>query len=83
MITLCAKTTDPTFKQWSWADDILRKNMVISAKKLWNKDGYDGISRNNEILKYFGVSRIYRGDDSYMRYEFTEEQWTMFILRWS
>lgn len=85
MIVLCARTDDPTFKKWCMVDNIIRRNLSPEEKERWNKrgHGYEWLSIDPNVLEHFGITKIYRGGDSYMRYKFTDEQWTMFLLKWT
>lgn len=69
-----------TFDTFIKVNDVIQKNMTPEIKARWMIDGYTGL--NECALEYFGINRIYRDENQSMTFEFTEEQWTWFALKW-
>jgi hypothetical protein len=69
-----------TFKTWKKVNNVIQENMTPEIRERWLIDGYTGL--NECALDYFGINRIYRDSEQTMTFEFTEQQWTMFALRW-
>jgi len=69
-----------TFKTWKMVNAVIQQNMTPEIREQWMNDGYEGIAESGP--KYFGINRIYRDEQESMTFEFTEQQWTMFVLRW-
>ena len=69
-----------TFALWKMVNEVIQKNMTPEIREQWMSNGYEGIAVS--APKYFGINRIYRDKQESMTFEFTEEQWTMFTLRW-
>ena len=80
MIVLCAKVSHDAFEQWRLVEDTIKYNFTPAMKELWRTGGYEALF--DSVPEYFGMTRMYRGQDSYIRFEFTPEQWTVFTLRW-
>ena len=68
------------FHIWKQVNEIILTNMTPEIKAKWMSDGYEGISEC--ALEYFGINRIYRDERQSLTFEFTEHQWTMFVLKW-
>jgi hypothetical protein len=66
--------------RWLEINEVIQNNMTPEIKKRWMSDGYEGL--NECALDYFGINRIYRNEQNYVTFEFTEQQWVMFLLRW-
>lgn len=69
------------FDKWKWVDGIVRANIPSDMQPIAQRCGYEGLF--DWAPSYFGMTRMYRNDQSYVTYEFTESQWTWFVLRWS
>jgi hypothetical protein len=69
-----------TFALWKKVDSIIQQNMTPEIREQWVEGGYDGIAMC--APKYFGINRIYRDENQSMTFEFTDQQWTMFVLKW-
>jgi hypothetical protein len=70
-----------TFVLWKKVNEVIKENMTPEIREQWMKDGYEGIA--GSATKYFGINRIYRDEEQSMTFEFTDQQWTMFMLRWA
>ena len=68
------------FERWQVVNDVIQLNMTLELRKLWREGGYMGIAAS--AAEYFGINRIYRNSQSFITFEFTEPQWTWFVLRW-
>lgn len=83
MIELSAKY-DPeskTFENWKFANEVILKNMDQEMQDQWKLGGYEKIAPVAE--QKFGMVRMYRGTDFSMRFVFTDEQWSLFLLRYA
>lgn len=69
-----------TFKNWKMVNNAIQQNMTPEIRRRWMQNGYEGLAECS--LEYFGINRIYRDEQQSMTFEFTEYQWTMFILKW-
>ena len=69
-----------SFDTFIKVNDIIQKNMTPEIKARWMEDGYVGL--NECALEYFGINRIYRDERQSMTFEFTEQQWTWFAMKW-
>lgn len=81
MLTFIGKISDPTLKNWHIVDRIIRTNLTQEMKIGWVKSGYDGLF--SSVPQHFGITRMYRNREGFLTFEFTEEQWAWFLLRWS
>lgn len=82
MIELSAASSnrEEEFFKWRWVKEIIMDNLTDEMKTNWQDKGYEGLFKL--VPKHFGMTRMYRKPTSYVTFEFTEEQWTMFLLRW-
>ena len=83
MIVLSAKYRERdqvNFNQWSWANSVIKANLTPKMQQMAGQYGYEGLF--DLVPEHFGLTRMYRRE-SYITYEFTDAQWTMFVLRWS
>jgi hypothetical protein len=78
LVALYGGSTDREW--WVEVNQVIQDNMTPEIKERWNSDGYSGL--NECALDYFGINRIYRNEQNYVTFEFTEQQWVMFLLRW-
>lgn len=69
------------FNNWVIVDRIIRANFTPEMKIAWNNNGYDGLY--SLVPEHFGMTNMYRNSEHVVTFEFTEEQWAWFILRWS
>jgi hypothetical protein len=84
MKVLCANCPANTveFKQWRLVDTVIAEYQPKDMRDLFDRRGYEGLF--DVVPKYFGMTRMYRDPiNSFVTYEFTDEQWTMFVLRWA
>lgn len=81
MIVLHAAIDGGTFPQWLTVDRAIKKHWTPQIKQLWYRYGYAG-SYAEAACKYFGISAIYRNNASGVVFEFTESQYTWFLMRW-
>jgi hypothetical protein len=75
-----AKFGDDTVDSWLKVNDVIMENMTPEIRERWMQNGYEGLAEC--ALDYFGINRIYRDSEQAMTFEFTEQQWTWFTLRW-
>jgi hypothetical protein len=75
-----SKENNDNVKSWMMVNDVIQENMTPEIRERWMKRGYEGL--NECALEYFGINRIYRDEQQSTTFEFTEQQWTWFILRW-
>ena len=83
MMILTARVTEDHGDQislWLKVNEVILGNLPKDLKDNWASSGYEGLF--STAPKYFGMTRMYRGKNSYVTFEFTDQQWTMFILRW-
>jgi len=78
LVALYGGSTDREW--WLEVNQVIQDNMTPEIKERWNADGYSGL--NECALDYFGINKIYRNEKNYVTFEFTEQQWVMFLLRW-
>lgn len=71
-----ANVADPEFDTWKKINKIIQSRRPNTLKK----PGYEGMF--DWAPKYFDFSKMSRNDKSYIQYEFTEEEWIIFKLRW-
>jgi len=80
MSTFIFRSNAPTysveFKNWH---QINRVVLAHRPRKLLFK-GYEDIFE--WAIKYFGFSKFFRHTDGQLQYEFTEEEWLIFKLKW-
>jgi hypothetical protein len=81
MLIFTGKVTDTNFNYWSMVDRIIRVNFTPEMNISWCKNGYDGLI--SLAPQHFGITRMYRNREGFITFEFTEEQWAWFLLRWS
>ena len=83
MMILTARVTEDHGDQislWLKVNEVILGNLPKDLKDNWDSSGYEGLF--STAPEYFGMTRMYRGKNSYVTFEFTDQQWTMFILRW-
>ena len=66
---------------WRMINQIILGNMPDDIRHDWELNGYEGIF--STAPKYFGMNRMYRTETSHVTFEFTDEQWVLFLLRWA
>lgn len=81
MMIFTSKITDTNFNYWSMVDRTVRANFTPEMKITWGKNGYDGLI--SLVPQHFDITRMYRNNEGFITFEFTEEQWAWFLLRWS
>jgi hypothetical protein len=81
MLIFTGKVTDPTLRNWTIVDRIIRVNLTPEMNIGWIENGYDGLF--SSVSSHFGINRMYRDREGFVTFEFTEEQWAWFLLRWS
>jgi len=68
--------------QWAIVDSVIKKNLPKDMPGIDYNSGYEGLFA--VVPNYFGMTKMYRNPiNSFVTYEFTDEQWTMFVLRWA
>ena len=80
ILTSEARYDNDTYPEWLRAWTMIYDQLPDELRFYWGEDGFDGL-RRPEVLKYFGMTDI-RRKRGIVTFEFTEEQYTMFILRW-
>lgn len=65
---------------WKFVSEIILNNFTPEMQAQWIKEGFEGLF--SLVPEHFGMTRMYRNKNSYITFEFTEEQWTMFLLKW-
>lgn len=83
MMILTARVTKDNIDQismWRKVNEVILGNLPKDLKDNWASSGYEGLF--STAPKYFGMTRMYRDKNYYVTFEFTNQQWTMFILRW-
>jgi hypothetical protein len=72
---------DDNFKTWKMVNEVIQQNMTPEIRERWMDRGYEGLATEC-VLEHYGINRIYRDEQQSMTFEFTEQQWTWFLLRW-
>jgi hypothetical protein len=67
-------------QEWRDIDHVIRSNMSARMSQAWNDDGYEGIAQYAPTE--FGMYAMYRDENDSVTFEFTDEQWTWFALKW-
>lgn len=83
MIVLSARVTkynQADMAKWRMVNGIVIHNLPEDMKAKWASNGYEGLF--STAPKYFGMNRMYRNKSSHVTFEFTDQQWVMFLLRW-
>lgn len=83
MMTLTCRVTEANGDQidlWIKVNQAIMSNLPEDLKHKWSSSGYEVLF--STVPEYFGMTRMYRNKDSYVTFEFTDQEWTMFILRW-
>lgn len=81
MITLNSKPSDKNFNKWNLLNKIIFVNLTPEMKEIMSIHGYEGLF--HLVPRYFGITKMYRNPGGWVTYEFTEEQWVLFLLRWA
>jgi hypothetical protein len=68
------------YKQWRMVDMVIAEYQPKDMRDLFDRRGYEGLF--DVVPKYFGMTKMHR-HNSFVTFEFTDEQWTMFVLRWA
>jgi hypothetical protein len=77
----CSENT-VEFEQWKIVTRVMLDYLPYDIWVRYATAGYEGLF--DVVPKYFGMTRMYRDPiNSFVTYEFTDEQWTMFVLRWA
>jgi hypothetical protein len=66
--------------KWRMVKDVIVNQLPDDMQESWREHGFDGIF--STAPEYFGMTRMYRSKNSWVTFEFTEQEWTMFSLRW-
>jgi len=66
--------------KWRMVKDVIVNHLPDDMQESWREHGFDGIF--STAPEYFGMTRMYRGENSWVTFEFTEQEWLMFSLRW-
>ena len=81
MIILNARFSNSNHDKWNLSNKIIFDNLTPEMKELVSLFGYEGLF--NLVPQYFGMTKMYRDSGGCITYEFTEEQWIWFILKWA
>jgi len=65
---------------WRMVKDVIVNQLPDDMQESWRIHGFDGIF--STAPEYFGMTGMYRSENSWVTFEFTEQEWTMFSLRW-
>lgn len=68
--------------RWAMVDQVMRQEMYRNPDlyEAWSAGGYDRVAKIAPEL--FGMTAMYRDERDCVTFEFTDEQWTIFALRW-
>ena len=66
--------------QWQQIDQVIRANLTPTQKMAWMVNGYASVCE--WAPEQYGMHRMYRDTDQCITFEFTDEQWTWFALKW-
>lgn len=66
---------------WKMINQIIMSNMPDDIRHDWELNGYEGLY--STAPEYFGMNRMYRTETSHVTFEFTDQQWVLFLLRWT
>jgi len=83
MIILGAEMTIDNHEEkarWRMVKDVIVNQLPDDMQESWREHGFDGIF--STAPEYFGMTKMYRGKNSWVTFEFTEQEWLMFSLRW-
>jgi hypothetical protein len=82
MIVIKPNNDNDTFHRWLLVDDIIKREMWedLTLAQAWSKGGYSTLA--DIVPEMFGMTRMYRDEKDAVTFEFTEQQWTVFALRW-
>jgi mRNA-degrading endonuclease RelE of RelBE toxin-antitoxin system len=69
-------------KEWNKVNEVILNHVSenVEMSKAWIANGYEGII--DHVKEHLGI-KMYRNADTRITFEFTDEEWTMFLLRWS
>lgn len=68
------------FHQWLMVNKVIMDNMPSSMKDKWVNNGYEGLF--SVAPQYFGMTKMHRPGNTNVTFEFTDEEWLMFCLKW-
>lgn len=71
-----------THEQWIRVNAVIMQNMTPEIQRLWRRGGYEGLA-DECVLEHYGINRIYRDERQDVTFEFTPQQWTWFLIKWS
>ena len=83
MIILGAKMQKASHAEkakWRMVNNVIVNHLPDDMQESWGDHGYEGIF--STAPEYFGMNRMYRSKNSWVTFEFTDQQWTMFVLKW-
>lgn len=84
MIVSSAKVTEDNHAEmarWRMVNHVILNHLPDDMQESWHDHGYEGLFLT--APKYFGMTRMYRSKSSHVTFEFTDQQWTMFLLKWT
>ena len=74
------KDNQDEIANWMMINDVIISNLTEEMFAKWRSEGYEGIFPL--VPKHFSMSKMYRNKNSHVTFVFTDEQWTMFLLKW-
>jgi hypothetical protein len=74
------KAAPPFRKEWAEVDRIIRSNLPSDMRKAWAVKGYTGITQY--AIETFNMHAMYRDSNYCMTFEFLEEDYFLFKLKW-
>lgn len=81
MIVLTADFDNPTFSKWHMVNVIILNNLTPKMLQLKLYKGYEGLF--SCVPEHFNLTKMFRNGNGSIVYEFTSEQWIMFLLKWA
>ena len=76
MYIFTACVSDPNFETWKRIDAVVKGYRSITHPRCSYEDMFEWATN------HFEFTRMFRNDKSYIQYEFTEEEWIIFKLKW-
>jgi hypothetical protein len=74
---------DSVTAEWKKVNNVVINHAMTEnddMKKAWEMQGYEGII--DHVKEQLGI-KMYRDTSGCITFEFTDKEWTMFLLRWS
>jgi len=67
--------------EFNYVNSIIQQNWSPEVKHAWETSGFDGMARY--VPEEFGMQAMYRDKNNYVTFEFTDEQYFLFNLRYA